>query len=58
MEQAHPVSLDEAIRAFSVIEVDFRSGPVLITPEPELNAMFDRLVQETVLRNPSIQGGT
>ncbi len=42
------------VEAFSLIEVDFRTGPVILTPEHEVADMFDVLVREVVSRNPSL----
>jgi len=43
------------IEAFAVVEVDFSSGPVLLTAEAEVESMFETLVSEVVKRNPSLQ---
>lgn len=41
--------------AFSIIEVDFREGPCIRTGIADFEAMLDRLVEETVVRNPGIR---
>ncbi len=39
------------VEAASIVEVDFSSGPLLLTP-PTLDEFFDRLVQQLKFRNP------
>lgn len=39
------------VEAASIVEVDFSSGPLLLTP-PTLDDFFDRLVQQLAGRNP------
>lgn len=45
------------IEAFTVVQVDFSSGPALITPESEVSRMFDLLVEQVERRNPSLTEG-
>lgn len=42
------------MEAFSLVQVDFSQGPLLITPEPEVHAMLDTLVSEVRKRNPGV----
>ncbi|MCY3907227.1 MAG: hypothetical protein OXF63_08255 [Anaerolineaceae bacterium] len=39
------------VESASIVEVDFSSGPLLLTP-PTLDEFFDRLVQQLKFRNP------
>jgi hypothetical protein len=42
------------IEAFSILQVDFSTGPRLLTPEEDIQAMFDVLAEEVKKRNPSL----
>ncbi|MBL7222541.1 MAG: hypothetical protein ISS72_01685 [Candidatus Brocadiae bacterium] len=45
------------IEAFAIAEVDFSAGPELKTMETDVEAMFDRLVEQVRSRNPSLLEG-
>lgn len=42
------------IEAFSIVKVDFSTGPALLTPEDEVACLFDHLTNEVKIRNPSV----
>ena len=42
------------IEAFTLIQVDFSAGCRILTLEEEMAAMFDVLVAQVKLRNPSL----
>ena len=44
------------VEASIVVEVDFTSGPTVITPEEEVSAFLDTLAREVKTRNPALAG--
>lgn len=47
-----PYWTPSTFESYALLKVDFTNGPKLLDGERELAAMFDRLVEETRLRNP------
>jgi len=45
------------IEGVALVRVDFSAGALLISSEEEVEALFDRLVSEVAVRNPSMQDG-
>ncbi|GEM_PF-3955336 len=43
------------IESFALVQVDFSTGPRLLTAEEEISMLFDELVLEVKRRNPSLQ---
>ena len=49
-----PYWTPSTFESYALLKVDFSQGPQLLDGEVELATMFDRLVEETKLRNPGI----
>jgi len=56
MQSEQAVKGHGMVEASIVVEVDFTSGPTVITPEEEVSAFLDTLAREVRTRNPVLAG--